>query len=171
MPKEKPAMSLISRRNSLDTSDKNGRLGAMLGDGEYGSAQTQPHTNTTTLGYQPQDDNELYGDQLHKGNVDDNPLSGSSAGGDDTEPRESDHFEKSSVTRAPKKRHMQKVHFESLTNLKEANSNSSAFSYSYSSRDDGKPHTLLVTLGEMVVYNSLHTFRVRRKTFSLKVPI
>lgn len=149
--KEKLAMSLVSRRNSLDTSDKNGKLGAMLRDGGYGSTQKQPHANTTTLGYQPQDDNELYGDQLHKRNVDDNPLGGSSAAGvDDTVPREPDHCEKSSVTRTPKKR-VQKVHFESLTNLKEVDSNSSAFSYSYSSRDDGKSHTLLVTLGEMVL--------------------
>lgn len=122
-------VSLAARHSFLQPSYKNGKLGAILGDGEYmrhgtDSSQKQPHTP----GYQPQDDNELYRHQSHQRNLDDNPPNI-----DDTELRQSDRFEKFGVTgihQTPKKRRVQKVHFESLTNLKGANSNSSASSYS-----------------------------------------
>ena len=108
-----------------------------------GSAQ---HHNSTTLGYQPQNDSEVHKGQLahSSSSLSDDPLAGSEGGKETVQPH---HCEKSGnlvigTSQSRKKRHMNRVHFESLTKLRGDNSHT----FPPSSQDTGIMYTYNVNV-------------------------
>ena len=98
-----------------------------------GSAQ---HHESTALGYQPQNDSEVHRGQFHGSSLSDDPPAGSDGGGDTVQPRRSEKSGNlvTGTSQSGKKRRVQRVHFESLTNP----SGDTSHTFSSPSQDAGE---------------------------------